>query len=317
MAKIYVFDSWKKFWSGLISRWREQGHEVKTGPYWGPDLVEWSDISIFHPVQDNLQKASKKQEKPPNTIIIAEAIDVDIYAGHPGAVNWSYVDHLVFMSDHMREYAEKRFKSLPANLPRHVIPGGIDLDKFMLKKAETSGCEIAWIGRLWIAKNIFSAFQIFNQLIQERPDAPWRLHIRDDGKYHPPTWWKRHCNAYLKANPALAKRIIWTPRAKDMNEWLEDKDFLLQTSFKEAFAYCVGEAAAKGIQPVIQMTTGVLDIWPEDWVFQTHSEAVDMIVNSWEFGKNVGEAKERFRAYIAGRYPLEARVKAFSELVGL
>lgn len=43
--RIYVFDAWRKFWGGMCERWREQGHEVQSGIYWGPELVEWSDYT--------------------------------------------------------------------------------------------------------------------------------------------------------------------------------------------------------------------------------------------------------------------------------
>ena len=178
--KIYIFDSWRKFWTDAVRHWQEQGHDVKTGIYWGPELVDWADICIFHPVQDNLKKAAAKQEKPPNTVIIAEAVDIDIYSGHLGGVNWEsgYVDALVFYAEHMKEYAERVYgHKIPPTLPRYVVPGGIDLERWPIKEpSASSGYNVAWIGRLWIAKNLFGALQVFNQLIKTDPGAPWRMH---------------------------------------------------------------------------------------------------------------------------------------------
>lgn len=308
MAKIQIFDSWKKFMPPVAEYWRSQGHEVKMGPHWGPELVEWADVAYFYPVDNNLKTASKKQEKPANTCIIAEAVDIDIYAGHLGGVNWDYVDALIFMAYHTKAFALERFSKLPPDLPVYIVPGGLNLTKWTMRRDPSRGYNIAWIGRLWIPKNVFGALQIFNQLIQTDPNHPWQLSICSDNKWHP-YWWRKHTEAYLEANPEMAERVTWEAKVPDLNEWLEDKDFLLQVSMKEAFGYVVAESAAKGIKPIIQMTNGALDTWPSSWVFQTYDEAIQMFLGSYE--------PETYRAYIADMYPLSKRVKMLDEICGL
>jgi len=307
--KIYVFDSWRKFWDGMVEGWREQGHEVRTGPYWGPELTEWSDISIFHPIQDNLRQYLKRQAPLADTRVFAEAIDVDIYTGNTGMVARGDVEGVVFMAEHMRQYANERHGAQLANVPQYVVPGGVDLRRYTLRKQRERGYNVAWVGRLWIAKNVFGALQIFNDLITRYPGHPWHLYLRGD-KYSPPHWWRRHVEAYLEVNQALRDRVTWTPVAQDMNDWYEDKDWLLQTSLKEAMGYVVLEALAKGIQPVIQMTTGALDIWPREWVFQTHDQAVTKMLRG-------GEEPEELRSWVAAHYPLEKRLAAWGRVIGL
>jgi len=302
-VKIYVFDSWRKFWTDAIRYWEAQGHEVKTGIYWGTELTDWADVAIFHPCENNLIQASKTS-KPPDTVVIAEAVDIDIYSNHPGAVNWEYVDALVFYAQHMREYAEARFK-FPHDLPRTIVPGGVDLVRWTLRTGPR-GYNVAWIGRLWIAKNIFSALQVFHQLIKADPAHPWRLSCLGE-KWHPDNWWRLHCQSYLEAYPALAERVEFVQRVDDVNVWLDDKDYLLQTSYKEAFGYVIAEAAAKGIRPVVQYTTGALDIWPREWVFATHAEAVRMMLDGYD--------PQQVRRIVGECYPLEARMRAYDRLI--
>lgn len=312
MARIFIIDAWNgKFTRPMFDYWTRKGHEVRTDIYWGPQFVEWADICWFYPVQNNLIQASRKQEKPEDTLIIAEAVDVDIYAAHPGAVNWDFVDHLVFMADHMRDYALGRFKKL-RRFPQdhiHVIPGGLDLDRWTLRADRPKGYNVAFVGRLWIAKNVFGAVQIFNQLIKTDPDHPWRLFIRGE-KYHPEQWWQRQVESYIELDPDLKSRVTFVPQQKSMNEWLENMDFLLQTSFKEAFGYVIAEALAKGIRPVIQTTTGAEKIWPSFWVFRTHDEAVRMFLEN-------GDSPADRRAWIEEVYPLSGRVRMFEEICGL
>lgn len=307
--RISVIDAWrdKKFTRGMVDYWRKQGHEVHLDMYWGPKNVEGFDVVYFFPVQDNLSKASHKQEKPKDTFIIAEAVDIDIYSNHPGSVNWSFVDALVFMSKHMQEYANEKFGKKFGAIPQYIIPGGVDLDKFTFRKDPVNNYNVAWIGRLWIAKNVFGALQIFNQLIKLRSWEPWRLYIRGD-KYHPPHWWRRHVESYLDVNPDLKTRVEFTPPAKDMNEWLEDKAFLLQTSFKEAQSYVCLEAAVKGLKPIIQMTTGMLDLYPQNWIFMTHDEAIRMILGEYN--------PTDYRKFIVENYSIEKRVESFERIWG-
>ena len=312
MAKIWVCDSWKKHWNETMDFWRRAGHEVKTGIYWGPELVEWADVAVFHPVDNNLIQASKKTEgKPENTVIVAEAVDVDIYAGHPGAVNWDYVDEIVFMAEHMRDYALSKFGKLK-RFPQehiHLVPGGLDLSRWTMRSTPERNFNVAFIGRLWIPKNVFAAIQVFNQLIKTDPESPWRLFILADNKYHPPGWWRLQVESYLDRDPRLKARVSFEHGVPDVNEWLEDKAFLLQTSHKEAFGYVIAQAAAKGIKPIIQMTTGADKIWPEECIFMTHDEAVQMFLGSYE--------PEDYRAYVADRYPIELRVTRFNMVCGL
>jgi len=303
--KIYIFDSWQKFMGPVAEHWRALGHEVKTGMYWGPELTEICDAAYFYPVDNNLKQASRKQQKPPGLRVVAEAVDIDIYAGHPGAVNWDYVDALVVMAEHT--LALLRTKAhLPPDLPVHIVPGGVDLDRFTLCQ-RPRGYNIAWIGRLWIAKNLFGALQVFNELIKRDPAPPWRLWCL--GQRWDPLWWRKHCEAYLAANPALAERVEFVEHVPDVNGWLEPMSFLLQTSLKEAFGYVVAEAAAKGVRPVVQDTNGALATWPRRWVFDTHSEAVEMFLHDYD--------PAQVRGVIEERYPLARRLERLDRIMGL
>lgn len=296
--KIYLFDAWNlKFMKPVADHWRALGHEVKSGIYWGPDLVRWADLCYFYPVQNNLVRASKEQEKPDGLRVVAEAVDIDVYAGHWGNVNWAWVDALVVMAPHVL-----KLMTLPPELPVHVVPGGVDLDRFSPRRDPARNYDVAWVGNFWIAKNFFGALQVFNELIKRDPGNPWRLHVRSQ-KWSP-TWWQRHCEAYLAANPGLAERVTFYPDwVLDIGEWLEDKAYLLSTSFKEAFGYAIAEAAAKGLRPVVQFTNGMGATWPKEWLFDTHYQAVDMFLDSTY-------EPESYRAVVADRYPLARRLEA-------
>jgi len=168
-------------------------------------------------------------------------------------------------------------------------------------------------GRHWIAKNLLGALMIFNELITRDRDNPWHLFVRAD-KWSP-NWWKENCLAYLADNPQLAEQTTFVKqRVPDLNTWLDDKDFLLQTSFKEAFGYVVAESAAKGIRPVVQFTNGARDIWPRDWIFSTHKEAIYRFIGRYRPFERQWYTKKGIRSYIAERYPLSQRLEMLDEI---
>ena len=309
MANITVIDSWQyKFSQPVIDYWRQQGHDVLTNINWGPSKTE-TGVIYFPVVDNNLIQASRKQAPSPDRFVVAEAVDIDIYAGHLGAVNWDYVNALVFMAHHKRDLAmRKSGGKIPKDLPIYIVPGGVDTDVWTYRRDPSRGYNVAWIGRLWVAKGVFSALQIFKQLIGTDPDNPWRLYLRADEKFNP-EWYKDHVEGYLEANEDLKSRITWVPFQADLNEWLEEMDFILQSSYKEAYGYVVSQSAAKGIKPIVQMTAGALDTWPSSWVFHTHDEAIEMFLGSYE--------PETYRAYIADMYPLSKRCKILDEICGL
>jgi glycosyltransferase involved in cell wall biosynthesis len=303
-VKIYLFDPWKyKFTRPLIAHWEKQGHEVEHGMWWGPDRVEGRDVAMFYACENNIKQASLTSEKPPDTRVIVEAVDADIYARTFRKVNWDYVDTLVSMSQHMIDYMRPH---LPDTLDVRHVPGGVDLDLWTMRREPERNYNIAWVGRYWIGKNVFGAFQILHELLLRDGDNPWRLYVR--GKGWDPAWWEMHCKAYLKANPILTDRVTfveeWIP---DLNEWLEDKSYILSTSFKEAFGYAIAEAAAKGLRPVIQNSYGTLDIWPREWVFDTHSQAVRMFLDE-------DTRPQEYRAVIEQCYPLAQRLALLDEI---
>lgn len=327
--KIFLIDSWKakyapksefscpwmsgsvtesKFFEPVMHHWHDLGHEVQTWNSWGPPLVDWADggLCYFAQTNNNLKRASTETEKSPNTRIIVEAVDADIYGGHWKAVDWTWVDGLVCMSKHMLRWMETTGPGLPDSLPRYHVPGGVDLDTWPMRREPVHGYNVAWIGNHWIAKNTFGALQVFNELIRRDPSHPWHLFVRGQ-KWHP-NWWQAHVEGYMATNPELAERVTWIDGwVPDLNEWLEDKHYLLQTSFKEALGYVVCQAAAKGIRPVIQNTNGALDIWPREWVFDTHSQAIDMFLDAeYQPWKD--------RDFVNRYYPLYRRLAALDEI---
>lgn len=303
--KICVFDTCNlKFSKPIVDHWRSLGHEVKTSIYPNYEWMKDADVVFQDWVDNSLIRMSR--EKPfKKGKVIARIFDVDYYAGHYGTVDWNYVDHLVFINDRIKDLTLAKFK-FPSHLKIHKINCGIDLEQFTLRE-KPLGRHVAFVGRLWIAKNVAMAIRILATLRKEYKmtwEEDWHMTILGSG-WHP-NWYQDYCENLVKVLE-IEDAITWIGHVPDVNEFLEDKDFLLLTSFKEAFSFITGECMAKGIKPVIHAFPDAEKIWPKDLIFQTEEEAVNKF--------HEGSRPFEYRKFIEKTYPLEKQLQEFDKLL--
>lgn len=236
--KIIVFDQSNfKFSQQLIDHWKSCGHTVDQHIYLKENLIPNYDV-VYFDWADNLAKAYCKIGVRAKKCII-RGIDIDLYAGHYGSLNYDMIDHFIVLNDMMKE---KVHKVVPAHKLR-VIQCGIDMNKFSLVN-RTRGKNAVYVGRLWIGKNVAGAIDVVNELNMIEPG--WTLHIRGE-QYHP-DWWQAYVEYKIKTSGV---DVVFDDRVNDMNEYLEDKDVAINPSFKEAFSYASAESLAKGIPTLV------------------------------------------------------------------
>lgn len=304
--KICVFDTCNsKFSKPIVDHWRALGHEVKTAIYPEYEWMKDADI-IFQDWVDNSLKVMTKDKPPKKGKVIARMLDIDYYANHYSAVDWDYVDDLIFINDKIKNLTMSKHK-FPPHLKIHKIDCGINLDRFTFK-SKPLGKHIAWCGRLWIGKNVGMALRILATLRKEYKSSwqeDWRMTILGGG-WHP-EWYEDYCKNLVKVLE-IEDAITWINHVPDVNEFLEDKDYLLSTSYKESFGYVIGESLAKGIKAIIHTFPDAEKIWPSELIFSTEEEAVMKFHD--------GCHPIRYRKFIEERYPLEKQLRAFDKIIG-
>ncbi len=65
----------------------------------------------------------------------------------------------------------------------------------------------------------------------------------------------------------LDNNIIFDGWQSDIEEWLENKNYILSTSIHESFGYGIAEAMASGIKPVIHNFLFANQIWEREYLF--------------------------------------------------
>ncbi len=303
--KIAIFDGVNKFTSELIEDWANKGHEIKKDKSWDPRLVSWSDLTFFEFCDLSIQRASDPNDsfyqnsefgvQPQGKKIVVRAHDIDIHVGSLGRVNWNWVTDLIFVADHLMNKAllENNF---PESLKIHLIKHGIDTSKFTFKERQP-GKNIAIIGNINDAKRMETSLLILAELPRD-----YKLWIVGGGLG---SWRKHYVENYIKDNNL---NVEFIERVESVNDFLQNMNYLLLCSEKEAFSFVVSEACAAGVKSVVHNFWGSSTVWPKEWIWNTVSEAKQMIMeDKYESLK--------YRQYIEEHYPFGKMLEKYDELL--
>ena len=240
MAKIAIFDCCRfKFMGDLIKHWEEQGHEIKKSLYWDPRMVDWADHTFFDWADMSLIRATNSNDPlykdtgltiPKNKHIICRCHDIDAWCGHYHQIDWTYVSDLIFVAKHIKDLVLESLVP-PPNLKIHLIKHGVNTDKFTLRKNPEKNNKIAWVGSIKGHKCIELALQV----LAENPD--YELHVAGTSL---DSWELAYVNDFVKRNNL---KFFYHGQVDDINTFLEDKTYILLTSFKEAFSFAIGEGS--------------------------------------------------------------------------
>lgn len=320
--KIAIADSnSRKFTDDIIKHWEQKGHEVKYEYGASGPLAQWADIyfvdtldnniaylyKIYHGDPDNQRYEGWDNDKKP--LMVCRALDWELWtqAIHRDQDIIGWVDKWICIAPHIEKKLRAEANFSPPSKLRLIRPG-VNLEKFTLKTTKTDGFQLGMVlGDMWWIKNHMAGLDIFTTL-HER-DPRWRLHIRGQQPTDLADYWRPMTEHYLESR-GIKDVVTIYEHVDDMNQWLEQIDVLLHPSLKETFCYAAAEAAAKGIPVVLNEFYGSRDIWAEEFLYQIHLEAVDMLQDS------IGYTDNYYRKYIEDNYSLDKMLKELDEYIG-
>lgn len=290
--KIALFDpNGQKFTAGMIEWWQKNGHEVKFDRYYDPDKVDWADIVWFDTCDNNLKMACDPPQDYVDSwvneghsypwrlgdmdlskkTIVCRPIDIEVWGDHQANVDWNLIDHTIFIAEHIKEKGNLSPRLRESTTKQHVVHCGVDLDKFTFKERKP-GFKIAVLGEFWMSKGVDYGLQVAMKL--KEIDSRYEIHWLGPNQMYP--WEYAYATDFIKRNdlPIFLNHDF----VPSVDEWLEDKNYLLSCSKKEAFGYNIAEAMAKGIKPVIHHFYGAEHIWP-GLTWNTIDEAVESLTD--------------------------------------
>lgn len=225
--------------------------------------MRWADIAWFEWCDDFLAMATKMTKQ---CRIVCRLHSYEAFTNNPEQVDWSKVDGLMFVNDSVRELLSGR---IPSTLRTAIIPNGVDLEKFPFPEAKTYGKRVAFAGYLNYKKNPGFMLAIAEAIY--RYDSEFTFHIA--GKYQ-----GAHIQVFLEHMlPKMPFKVTFDGWVDDMSAWLEDKDYILSTSYFESFHYSVAESIARGVLPLVYNWRGSENCYPDSVRFNTMEECVQLL----------------------------------------
>ncbi|MGI8457410.1 MAG: hypothetical protein ACR2LI_04775 [Propionibacteriaceae bacterium] len=207
----------------------------------------------------------------------------------PQLVDFSRVDDVVFVSDHLRDLAVETIVGLRVGgSRRHVLPIGVDTAKFRRPKDPQARFTLGLVGYAQIAKDPLWALDVVR-----------RLRIRDE-RYRLVL-----IGSELRVRASAAARVyddrFWSElsdlettgavrrygHTDDVAAVLTGVGVILSTSVRESFHLGLIEGAASGAVPVVRdwplfatRPTGAHSLFPASWVVNTPLAAVERVVSA-------------------------------------
>lgn len=276
-----------KFITPIIERLQRDGHDCQLLNNW---TYTDADIYWFDFCDNNLIVATREdKEELKKKKVIARLHAVEYYMGFHNSIDWSCVDHLIFVSEHLKRLCNIQ------GVEQSVIHNGIDLDKLTFKERE-KGFVIGYAGNIVPTKGILIMFHYLKELLNY--DKRYSLKMVGLNRFHGR---EGEYYDYYKKNLPITEEEETT----DIDSWLDSVDYLWQPSLTESFSLIVGEAMAKGIKPLINDFYGSKEIWDKELIYSDFSGFYNLIKGSYESNK--------YREFVS-QYSLDSEMEKIKEL---
>jgi len=303
-----------KFCGVIKEHWESRGHEVRYESGASEVLAQWADLYYVEWWSHNIHYLFTWYQEHPEAkkpIFVVRAIDWDIWSidiRDQRIVD--FIDHLVIIAPYLLDKVKANTdggSGLPIQFGNKLklIRPGLDMSKFPQKPWRPNQTSVGMAcGDMWNMKNAMGGYQIFAMLAKQNP--AYQFHVR--GQYEGGEYYRLAFEHFVKTRKL---NLTLYPMLDNMNSFYEKIDYLVLTSLKEAFSYATAEAMACGIKPVINHFIGAEDIWPEEFIFDTYDEAVEMVKKPYTQAD-----ADKFREYISQNHNVTKMLSEFDELLG-
>lgn len=240
---------------------QEDGHTVSVVPEPSKD----QDIVIFG--WCNKETVGQISELPTNKPKIVYFRRYELGLDSWKKLSPNNAAHFIFVNSYIRQQVLDWFATTYRKpIASSLIYNGVKMDKWDYKERQ-HGKNVAMVGYVNARKNFPMALQIMAQL-----GEGYVLHIAGAIQDYDVWAYINHMAKYLKI------RVIYHGEIPNhyLDQWLEDKNYLLCTSISEGNPNNVIEAMAKGIKPVVHSWPGSVEqfYWS---TFEKSEDAVKMI----------------------------------------
>lgn len=261
---------------------------------------------------------------PGNTRVIVRLHAYEPFTRWPQLVDFSHVDDLVFVSDHVRRFTLATTHGLRDSVTRgrtriHVLPNAVDLARCSRPKTEDARFTLALIGASKIVKDPRWALEVLRLL--RREDPRYRL-LLVGGRFQGSAPAVREYAGALarEINDLGAAGAVETIRfTDDVPAVLQRAGAILSSSVRESFHVGLVEGAASGAVPVVRdwpyFPGAARELFPDDWVVSTPVDAARRIIALTANEERWREAGAAASAYVRRTWDWPAVRSAYDDVL--
>ncbi|MDV3219824.1 hypothetical protein [Intrasporangium sp.] len=228
---------------------------------------------------------------PPGARLVLRVHSADVLSAGIHLVDWSRVDDLICVSEHLRQIVLALLGDRAQHLNVHVVPNLLapfpaeDSNATPSRAAvAVGGRTLAMVGWAQKVKDPIMALDILASLLEREPG--WRLRLIGSD-FGPSS--SALVNDYIRAfrrrsvEPDLLDAIDYVGQTSDVPGALAGSAFILSTSLRESFHIGAMEGIVAGAVPVVRewpafaRYQGASGLFPKSAIFETVDDAVDII----------------------------------------
>jgi glycosyltransferase involved in cell wall biosynthesis len=250
------------------------------------DLMQWSDISWFEWCTDMAVIGSKQPKQCENIIRLHR---YEAYGPWPRQINWQNIDTLITIGNSfVRDILSQNVPDIEKQTSIITIPNGVNLDKYEFIE-RPRGKNIAFLCNIRAVKNPAMVLQCMQKLHYIDPE--YRLFFAGQFVDQAIEQYVR----YMVDTLGLNEVVFFDGWQEHIRSWLNDKSYIVSTSFIESQGMGILEAMACGLKPVIHNFPGANEIFNCDYLFNIAEEFCDRILaDSYE--------PQQYRRYVEENY---------------
>ena len=281
--------------------------------------LDWADVVFVE--WCTALAALLTQVDPSDTRVVVRMHSYEAFTLWPHLMDFSRVDDLVFVSDHLRDLAVAAIPGLQEeDAPSlHVIANAMELQRFVRpKRGDDTRFTLGVIGASKMVKDSRWAVEVVRQL--RRYDERYRL-VLVRGTLQDPTPAAQTYAEALQCDldelvPSGAVRVLG--HTDDVPAVLQEIGVVLSSSVRESFHMGLVEAVASGALPVVRdwpfFPGAARQLFPDEWVVDSPRRAAERILALASDADAWREAAGEAARYVLERWDWPIVRRGFEDL---
>jgi len=222
---------------------------------------------------------------PRDTRVVVRLHSYEAFTQWPHLMDFSRVDDVVFVSEHLRDLAAAAIPALSEpRAPRlHVLPLAMELERFRRPKPDTARFTIGVVGASKVVKDPRWAIEVLREL--RRHDERYRLQlIRGKLQHDKSVATQEYADRLALDLDESGPAVEVLGHTGDVPTALEQVGVVLRSSIRESFHIGLVEGAASGAVPVVRnwpyFPGAARSLFPSEWVVDSPQQAARRILEA-------------------------------------